>query len=255
MNRKRRLSRADLDCHLQEQLGFLERSADAFDRGYQDEAKPLAVTIRVLVHESGSSQSLLSQLGRKDAKFFNSALDVDGTSLTSQSDLADVAIGPGGVRHVARLDTGDPTWSRWTDFETWWNQVIFRDLEGQELTRRDLVLVVAIQDGGAHVDASLDETYARISRQNSLGRYAASEKKLAPLGSAELVSIRQVAHELLKSLKPGYRRDRRPDGSAIIDSVTFHVQQTRSGAASGAGDKSDSGRDKDTADPRGPRKP
>jgi hypothetical protein len=127
-------------------------------------------------------------------------------------------------------------------------------LEGQELTRRDLILVVANQDGGAHVDASLDETYARISRQNSLGRYAASEKKLAPLGSAELVSIRQVAHELLKSLKPGYRRDRRPDGSAIIGSVTFHVQQTMSGAASGAGNKSDSGRDKDTADPRGPRK-
>ena len=243
MHRKRRLSRADLDCHLQEPLGFLERSADAFDRGYQDEAKRLAVTIRVLVHDSGSSQSLLSQLGRKDAQFFNSALDVDGTSLTSQSALADVSIGPGGVRHVARLDTGDLTWIHWSD------------LEGQELTRRDLVLVVAHQDGGAHVDDSLDETYARISRLNALGRYTASEKKLAPLGSAELVSIRQVAHELLKSLKPGYRRDRRPDGSAIIGSVTFHVQQTRSGAASGAGDKSDSGRDKDTADPRGPRKP
>ena len=154
---------------------------------------------------------------------------------------------------MARLDTGDPTWSCWTDFETWWNQVIFRDLEGQELTRRDLVLVVADQDGGAHVDASLDEAYTR-NLTPELTWSVCSEREESPLGWARSpFSIRQVAHELLKSLKPGYRRDCRPDGSAIIGSVTFHVQQTRSGAASGAGDKSDSGRDKDTTDPRGPR--
>jgi hypothetical protein len=212
-------SQEDLNRHFQEQLGFLERSAEAFDTGYPDEAKRLALTIRLLVHDTPNSRSLLSQLGRKDVKFLDSAIDVETTSLTSQAGLTDVSIGQGGVKHVAPLDTGE---TRWTDFESWWNKVVIRDLKGRELTRKDLDLTVANQDGGAHVDTMLDETYERLSRGNSLGRYAAT-RKMTPVTSVELVSIRQIAHELLRTLKPGYRRERRPEGAAVIRSATFHI--------------------------------
>jgi hypothetical protein len=44
----------------------------------------------------------------------------------------------------------------------------FRDQQKREITRRDLVLAVADQDGDTHVDPSLRGPTA-LSRQNSLG--------------------------------------------------------------------------------------
>ncbi|PKM42871.1 MAG: hypothetical protein CVV03_09425 [Firmicutes bacterium HGW-Firmicutes-8] len=49
----------ELEEHLREQLEFLELSAESYDRGKDGEAKRLASTIRVLVHETRSSHSLL----------------------------------------------------------------------------------------------------------------------------------------------------------------------------------------------------
>jgi hypothetical protein len=39
------------------------------------------------------------------------------------------------------------------------------------------------------------------------------------IGDAELVSIRQITHEVLKTLKPGYERKPKADGNAIIGSI------------------------------------
>lgn len=64
MSAKVPLTPEELQAHLAEQLGFLERSADAFDNGYEDEAKRMATAIRVLVHDTNQSISLLKQLGR-----------------------------------------------------------------------------------------------------------------------------------------------------------------------------------------------
>ena len=55
-------SQEALQDHLTEQIGFLLRSAESYDNGFTDEAKRLAVTIRVLVHDTGKSTSLLKQL-------------------------------------------------------------------------------------------------------------------------------------------------------------------------------------------------
>jgi hypothetical protein len=215
-------SKQDLERHLQEQIGFLERSAEAFDAGYQDEAKRLAVTIRVLVHDTHASRSLLSQLGRKGTNFCDSAFDLDPTSLAAHAGLAGVSVGRQGVMHAARLDGEDPSWFRWVDFDTWWSKIVIRDREGRQLTRRDLVLVVANQDGGAHVDPALDEEYASLSRDNTLGLYGSRHTYLIPLTGVELVSIRQIAHEVLKTLKPGYERKPRSEDAAIIGNVTVH---------------------------------
>ncbi len=220
-----------MERHLQEQLGFLERSAEAFDAGYEAEAKRLAVTIRVLVHDTGASRSLLSQLDRKNTKFCDSAFDVDPTSLIAHAGLAGVSVGPLGVKHAARLDGDDPSWFRPADFDTWWNKVVIRDREGRQLTRRDLVLAVANQDGGAHVDPALDEDYARLSRDDTLGRYTGDVTRMIPLTAVELVSIRQISHEVLKTLKPGYEKKPRSEGAAIIGNATVHFQPSKETAA------------------------
>ena len=220
-------SRDELDAHFREQLGFLERSADSFDVGYTDEAKRLSVTIRVLVHDTGRSRSLLSQLDTKNVKFCDSSFERDPSSLIAHAGLVGISVSPQGVKHVARLDGDDASWFRLVDFNSWWNMVIFRYEAGRELTRGDLVLAVSNQDGGAHVDPALDENYARLSRQNALGRFAFNEGCMVPLGEAELVSVRQIAHELLKTFKPGYVKKPPPKHGAIIGNVSVHFTPTQ----------------------------
>lgn len=51
---------------LRDQFDFLETSGAGFDAGRTAEAKRLATTIRVLVHDTAASTSLLRQLGVKD---------------------------------------------------------------------------------------------------------------------------------------------------------------------------------------------
>lgn len=220
----------ELQVHLQEQIGFLERSAQSFDDSFHDEAKRLAVTMRLLLHDTGHSRSLLSQLGIKGQRFCDTAFPFDPHNLAAYAGLASVKIGSGPTRHAAPLDGDDPSGFRWIDFDEWWNAVIFRYDGGRELTRRDLILAVANQDGGAHVDPALNADYARLSRENALGRYTADASGTIPLHGAELVSVRQVAHEVLKTLKPGYARKPRAEGAVIVGgfSVKFTPNKPKS---------------------------
>jgi hypothetical protein len=60
------LSQAELEQHLGEKASFLRASAQAFDAGFEAEAKRLATSIRILVHDTRNSRSLIDQLGLKD---------------------------------------------------------------------------------------------------------------------------------------------------------------------------------------------
>ena len=66
---------------------------------------------------------------------------------------------------------------------------------------------MANQDGGGHVDPSLDEAYANLSRFNSLGwkifigDCPAKDFEKGP----ELPSVRQIAYEVIKSLSDEFR--------------------------------------------------
>jgi hypothetical protein len=55
---KYRQTPADLDKHLDEHIGFLTSSAESFDKGYVSEAKRMAMSLRVLLHNTHSSRSL-----------------------------------------------------------------------------------------------------------------------------------------------------------------------------------------------------
>ncbi len=80
--------------------------------------------------------------------------------------------------------------------------MIFVDRKGSETSRKDLILAVANKDGGAHVDPVLDEKYADLSRRNSLAWRTSSPRGDAPLKSPEKAAVRQITHEILKSLNP-----------------------------------------------------
>jgi hypothetical protein len=105
------------------------------------------------------------------------------------------------MHYAANLDSGSNPQS--SAFAQWWAATVFVDRAQRRMSRADVVLSVANKDGGAHVDASLPGDYASLSRGNSLG-WTADGKPLP--GRPELIAIRQIAHEVLKTLVPGYSR-------------------------------------------------
>jgi hypothetical protein len=191
----------DLEQHLQEQIRSLNRLVQAFDEGDDAAAKEMTGKIRLLVHDTGKSKSLLGQLKLLDVPFYDTASDWNPKNEMPHHGLVSLLIGTTGAAYDAPLDIRPPFCLRWTSFQEWWNKVVFVDPNKNKLTRRDVVLVVADQDGGVHVDPSIDEIYAALSRQRSID-WVFSDGQSAQLiaGRIALVSIRQITHEVLKTL-------------------------------------------------------
>ncbi len=226
----------DLLNHLCEQLRFLRASADAFDGGFEGEAKRLATTIRVLLHETKNSRSLLGQLNMKDSLMMhNTAHALNPTNLLPHQGLvimrldapqgADSSVSftllgeedpytkapsdkpIGKMTYVPRCNEPSGSGSKPTDvpFNKWWWEVVIRDKEHARFTRRDLVLGVADKEGGTHVDPKLDEDYARLSRFNSQGwRVTTLGIVQPPANSLVAASVRQIAHEVLVSIERAF---------------------------------------------------
>lgn len=200
-------SRADLLVHLKEQVGFIIRSCSEYDKGDTSEAKRIATSIRILLHDTKSSRSLFSQLDLKSMGFINTALlNLPGpkstflgliqTKITIHDDLT-----PSGKHHPL-LDHRPQDWppARKRFFPEWWNQVVLTDTRGASFSRRVLVMAVANTDGGAHIDPEIDSDYAELSRRNSIGFAVGLNDNITPIDKSELASIRQIAHEILRSL-------------------------------------------------------
>lgn len=192
--------------HLKDQIAFMKQSAASYDNGFEDEAKRLAVVIRVLVHDTKNSTSLLTLLNKKDMKFYDSSIPYHPENLAPYNGLIMMRMSTQeGASYVAPLDDGPPTRSRTKKipFNTWWeNMFVIKDQNGKTFTRKDLVLNTVNKDGGAHIDPSLDEAFANLSRFNSLGwKFFRNNIEDDFSNSPVSASIRQIAHEALKTLK------------------------------------------------------
>jgi len=174
-------------------------SAEAYDRGGFAEAKRLAVAIRVLVHDTDRSKSLLAQLDMKAGQFLDTAPEQPPALLSSYTGLAGIRAQPGPAAYVPNFDAYS---ARRVPFDEWWTKkTILMDLKRRGANRKRLVLTAANQDGGAHVDSELDDIYADLSRTNSMGTsHQLGEQPARSILGVDHASIRQIAHELLGSL-------------------------------------------------------
>jgi len=203
MSSEYKQSERELQQHLTDTLQALDLSACAFDGGYEGEAKRLAVAIRVVVHDTPNSRSLLGQLGHKSMQFYDTSIPRHPGTILTYNGITAMDITPQEAMYVAPLDNLPPdSPPRYITFDQWWNTVIFVDEARRETTRKDLILAVANKDGGAHVDPVLDEKYASLSRRNSLAWQFSGLSGDIPLKGPEKAAIRQIAHEVLKSFDP-----------------------------------------------------
>jgi len=207
---------AELRRKLDEQLGFLKRSADDFDEGHTEEAVRLAATLRLLLHDKNRSKSLLGQLNMKDVGFCDTSGPNDPENICPYSGLISLELGPKEARYVARLDDDIGEIKR-ISFDEWWNAEVFRDVRKRTLSRQSIVLTAADQDGGAHVDPVLDDTYSAFSVGEALGWKSGGKDGERPVEHPERMAIRQIAHEVLKTLAPKYSKMPRLKGFVMKD--------------------------------------
>lgn len=204
----------DFRGHLAEQLDFLRSSAAAYDRGIEHEAKRLSATIRTLVHDTGRSTSLLHHLGVKNRVGFVDRGPPEpppggGHVIHFGVCIVRMQMVPGGdVRYQPVL--GNPSPERVhppMSFKDWWRAPILRDQQGNSFTREELVLALANKDGGAHIDAALDEAYEALTRDNSMG-FTQGEDNRPITNSLVHASVRHIAYELLETIEGGMTRAR-----------------------------------------------
>lgn len=198
---KRPLSAADLDAHLYEQIGALQRSVQLFDDGYHLEARRIAVILRILLH-SRKYPSLLKQMDRDEMDFVDSAPPFDPKNLIAFHGLVSLSFSKWEVSYTAKLDTDSPF--ALTPFAKWWKAIVFADRQDWQMSRADVVLTAADQDGGAHVDGALNADYAALRHENALGWL--TDHGIPPTGDPVYAAIRQIAHEVLKTFISGYSK-------------------------------------------------
>jgi hypothetical protein len=152
-------SRDEFCTHLKEQLSFLRASSSSYDQGIFGEAKRLAATIRILVHDTQHSVSLLTSLGIKETlRYYDRYAGRNNSTPTVFFGVV-MRSTEAGLRYVASLAEPKAT----SDFATWWSGIAIKQKDVVH-TRKDIILSVADMDGGAHVDPALDAKYAKLSR-------------------------------------------------------------------------------------------
>jgi hypothetical protein len=195
----------ELEQELNDQIELLKLDLANYDAGMEIAAKGIAAKLRVLLHDSRTCHSLLGQIGKNVALFHDTSHKFEPGNVFTYSGLITVSALTHNPKYNAPLDNLPQGSDRQIAFDDWWNAVVFLDKEHEEFSRRDLVLTLADQDGGAHVDPEVEKKYYALTRQNTLGwQTQTASGTWKALSNPHYAAVRQIAHEVLKSLVPGY---------------------------------------------------
>lgn len=184
---------------------FMRSSVAAFDAGDHAEALRIATSVRVLLHDTSHSRSLLRQLGVKDAIVWRtfrppSSFNAGATVLLDSSHYG-FEYGQNGMT-IGPIDLGPA--GRFVPFTEWWSEHTYKS-GATRILRSNVVLGLANQDGGAHVDIAKGFLPALLASAPQV--LQADE---SPVGAVEQlafardlvhIQMRSIASEVLHSLE------------------------------------------------------
>src|SRR5580692_6132787 len=144
---------------LQAQYTRLKDALDGFYSGKEVQALTAAITLRVLVHQTNSSESLLFRLNPRywDLTIRHKPLNPGAVFVVPVS----LQIAGDGTRRVIRSDFSSPSYHL-VPLRQWWNDD-YQPLGNTRLSKRTIVLNVADKDGRAHVDSKVPDSHATLS--------------------------------------------------------------------------------------------
>jgi hypothetical protein len=184
---------------LQKQLNFIITSCKAYDSGVREEAIRIALAARVLFHQTKSSSALvLTHLNTPNLRLRSTC---DDLTRPNAHFLGFIGLEPSTGQFRPYLDR--VTRDEQVAFRAWWEgEPIMKLLKlAETVTRRQLVLTAANQDGGAHVDPGKPTEYERLEDGVgfSVEVVISGARKLVKLRYANLAALRQIGHEILTS--------------------------------------------------------
>ena len=196
----------------EEQRLFLSKSIKEFVSGDLAEAVRIAITIRVLVHETGSSKSLLGQLTPNylDLKILDRAPVREETQELPHGTQSVVVMSvPISVKMKAEGVFLNPD----LDVEAyqasilgkWWGRhsLILPGLGG--FSRKEIVRGLADKEGGAHVDTDINPKYQQLLDSKSL-QLGWNQEAVSPLNLSRFMAG-QAGVELLDCLDKNFPRN------------------------------------------------
>jgi hypothetical protein len=192
----------EIKQHLIESVEFLIKSCMLYDDGDIPEAKRIALEIRKLLHDTRNSKSILAHLEIKNTSFIDTSTGYYSNNFASTHELTFIRStntnGQYKSEYLPFLD--DYITKKKLLFDKWWNNVIICDQYKNTFSRKDIVLSLANQDGGAHVDEEIDSEYYKLARENSVGWVAEKNEDETQIEDVHLATIRQIAHEVIRTL-------------------------------------------------------
>lgn len=217
--------RRRLKERLKQNVGFIRRSCELYDQGHKEEAIRIATALRVLLHDTRRSVSLLKHLKVKGITKLNSSCNppkdviaYHGMGRVTMNVVKEEGTYKASRRIEPVLDE-DAARNFAVPVQDWWEMPVYvsRNDAGIRMggapdrnifiRRKDLILGAANQDGGAHVDADLDPDYEFLASIGALHMYEGevgfvdgTVAHLPPLEDAHLVYLRQMGYEVLGSL-------------------------------------------------------
>lgn len=195
----------------------LQKKCEYFDNGDELIAIDIAVQIRVLIHDTQNSMSLLSHLSLKSIDFIDTTFQQ-----WKEAGMSHCSFGDGFLNHTViqqqypryaflhrHFEQGLPIGYKPLlgvhrvnlTFEKWWSNEICILNENSSLSRKDIVLTLCNKDGAAHYDTKVNASYIRLKSKESLG--VILDGQIAETQNIPLfVIIRQIAFEVLETISP-----------------------------------------------------
>ena len=172
------------------QLRFIENSCVSFDNGFKDEAVRIATTIRVLIHDTKKSRSLLGLLDVKDkVKIISTIQQPDTKNITLFDGISTFTMN--GVQPNLEIHN-----ARIISISDWWDEIAII-YDQSKHTRKSIILNAADKDGGAHVDPTLTKEYEQL--KNGLYYFSSDNTAQKEISDIQYTAIRVFANELINS--------------------------------------------------------
>jgi len=184
---------------LKMQIEFLKRSSELFDQGSKSESIRIAVVLRTLFRDTEKSTSIFRLLGQKENIHLLSTLETID-ELRFPVEMASTHFLPIMLTSDGQKPYLDETEKRkLVSISDWLNEKIII-IDGNGLSREDIIVTAANKDGGTHVPEKLN-VKAKLLKK-CVGNYATYENGVAinrELTNHHFIILRQLAFEVLES--------------------------------------------------------
>lgn len=175
-------------------LKHLRLLSTVFDNGDRDAAFLMSNDLRSIFKNNGKSTSVLAHFKAEDIKILSTVEPVkDVSSLITYQGMLNYKFGSAGGGVSPTLQQS--RYKELVSVKEWYHQLVAKDGE-HEYTRESIILCVAENDSGTHVDHDLPLGYKHIKK----GFFTISDGDGArQLSDTQLIMIRQMAYEFLNS--------------------------------------------------------